>query len=103
MSESKIFEFKNEDAVVSDPASCSGNACASISLSATFHPGTLMVKSIKVTNSSSRLVRFKLVWGGAFNPCNSESTASIQPNQSVELESPNQYITGYCSCVANYQ
>jgi hypothetical protein len=100
----KINEFQNlEGADFTGPNDCSGDACNSITLRAKFHPGTTMVKSITVQNSSAKTVDVEITWGGVFTPCSATSFDSIFPNNKVEMYTPNEYISGYCKITANNQ
>lgn len=89
------------EGAVADVDSCSGDACDSISTSATFNSsGT--VRTIKISSSSPNSIKVSMDWADPFGYCGVTNSGTIQPRSSIEFSAPTGYNPGYCKIRANF-
>jgi hypothetical protein len=86
---------------IADVHSCSGDACDSISISATFNSsGT--VRTIKVSSASPNPIEVSMDWSDPFGYCGVTNNGTIQGRSSIEFSAPTAYSPGYCKIRANF-
>ena len=89
--------------LASPPNSCSGNACEVIDLSATFNPGTTMVRTITVRNTGSKAIKVSMDWADFLGTCNvTTNTVQIAAGGSTTFQAPGPYNPGYCRIRSNF-